>query len=143
MDWSNIPDLDTSTVTSEDNPFASPKTQAPEKVSVQMPTNDWLCSKLSRFSISLVEGYPSCISEASDSRNSFSNQRSGRPSGMGCIPTGKLTPMLCPCGVLVHLISRAVIEESRDRLDYLQPHLHRTISLKRHCECEKQLEKQR
>ena len=38
--WSHIPYMDTSAATSEDNPFASPKTQVPVKVSVQMPTDD-------------------------------------------------------------------------------------------------------
>ena len=42
MGWSHIPDMDTTTSTSDDNPFASPKVQAPGKVSVQMPTDDWL-----------------------------------------------------------------------------------------------------
>ena len=44
--WSHIPDLDTSATTSDDNPFAGPKTQVPGKVSVQMPTDDWLFRKL-------------------------------------------------------------------------------------------------
>ena len=42
MGWSHKPDMDTSTNTSEDNPFPSPKIQVPGKVSVQMPVDDWL-----------------------------------------------------------------------------------------------------
>ena len=47
-----------------DNPFASPKTPVSGKVSVQIPTEDWLCRKLSKLNTTLVEGYPSHSSEA-------------------------------------------------------------------------------
>ena len=40
MGWSHVPDIDNSADTSEDNPFAGPKTPVPGKVSVQMPTED-------------------------------------------------------------------------------------------------------
>ena len=36
----HIPDLEMSAAASGDNPFATPKTQVPGKVSVQMPTDD-------------------------------------------------------------------------------------------------------
>ena len=48
MGWSHIPDMDSSTNPSDDNPFAGPKTPVPGKVLVQMPTEDWLCRKLSK-----------------------------------------------------------------------------------------------
>ena len=63
MGWSHIPDMDSATNTSEDNPFAGPNTPVPGKVSVQMPTDDWLCKKLSKLNLTLVEGYPSRLSE--------------------------------------------------------------------------------
>ena len=66
MGWTHIPDMDTSATTSDNNPFADLKTQVPGKVSVQIPTNDWLCRKLSKLNLTLVEGYPSGSSEASD-----------------------------------------------------------------------------
>ena len=66
MGWSHIPDMDSATNTSEDNPFAGPKTPVPDKVSVQMPTEEWLCRKLSKLNLTLVEGYPSRASEAGD-----------------------------------------------------------------------------
>ena len=56
--------MDTSAATSEDNHFAGPKTRVPGKVSVQIPTDDWLCKKLSKLNLTLVEGYPSWSSEA-------------------------------------------------------------------------------
>ena len=64
MGWSHIPDIDSTANTSEDNPFAGPKAPVPGKVSVQMPTEDWLCRKLAKLNLTLVEGYPSHGSEA-------------------------------------------------------------------------------
>ena len=63
MGWSRMPDVDSSNP-SDDNPFAGPKAPAPSKVSVQMPTEEWLCKKLSKLNITLVEGYLSQTSEA-------------------------------------------------------------------------------
>ena len=63
MGWSHVPNAD-STNPSDDNPFAGPKTPAPSKVSVHMPTEEWLCKKLNRLNITLVEGYPSRTAEA-------------------------------------------------------------------------------
>ena len=63
MGWSRVPDVDSSNP-SDDNPFAGPKAPAPSKVSVQMPTEEWLCKKLAKLNITLVEGYPSRTSEA-------------------------------------------------------------------------------
>ena len=64
MGWSDIPDLDSATTGSDDNPFSGPKTVTPGKVSVQMPTEDWLCKKIGKLNCTLVEGYPSRSSEA-------------------------------------------------------------------------------
>ena len=63
MGWSNIPELDNTTNTSDDNSFAGPKTAHPSKVSVKMPTEDWLCRKLAKLNLTLVEGYPTRGSE--------------------------------------------------------------------------------
>ena len=64
MGWSHIPEMDSTASTSDDNPFAGPKTLTPGKVSVKMPTKDWLCRKLAKLNLTLVEGYPSHGSEA-------------------------------------------------------------------------------
>ena len=64
MGWSHIPELDSTATTSDDNPFAGPKTVAPGKVSVRMPTEDWVCRKLAKLNLTLVEGYSSRGSEA-------------------------------------------------------------------------------
>ena len=64
MNWEHIPDIDSSATTSEDNPFPGPKVHTPGKVSVNLPTNEWLCRKMSRLNITLVQGYPTRTSEA-------------------------------------------------------------------------------
>ena len=63
MGWSNISDMDRSNTALDNNPFSGPKVPVPGKVSVQMPTEDWLCRKLSKLNLTLVEGYPSHSSE--------------------------------------------------------------------------------
>ena len=57
MGWIHVPDMDSSNP-SDDNPFGGFKAPVPSKVSVQMPTEDWLCKKLSKRNLTLVEGYP-------------------------------------------------------------------------------------
>ena len=64
MGWSDIPDLDSANTALDDNPFSGPKAVTPGKVSVQMPTEDWLCKKIGKLNLTLVEGYPSRSSEA-------------------------------------------------------------------------------
>ena len=64
MGWSHIPELDSTASTSDDNPFAGPKTVTPGKVSVKMSTELWLYRKLAKLNLTLVEGYPSRGSEA-------------------------------------------------------------------------------
>ena len=56
--------MDTAASTGDDNPFAGPKAQPADKVSVVMPTDEWLCKKMAKLNITLVEGYPSHSSEA-------------------------------------------------------------------------------
>ena len=63
MDWNYIPDIDSGTTTSEDNPFAGPKLHTPGKVSVNLPTDKWLCKKMSKLNLTLVQGYPTRTSE--------------------------------------------------------------------------------
>ena len=62
--WTHIPDMDTAASTSDDNPFAGPKAQPAGKVSVTMPTDEWLCSKMGKLNLTLTEGYPSRSSDA-------------------------------------------------------------------------------
>ena len=64
MGWTHVLDIDSGTKTSDDNPFAGPKLQTPGKVSVNLPTEEWLCNKLSKLNLALVQGYPSRTTEA-------------------------------------------------------------------------------
>ena len=64
MGWTHVPDMDSGTKTSDDNPFAGPKLQTPGKVSVNLPTAEWLCDKLSKLNLTFVQGYPSRTTEA-------------------------------------------------------------------------------
>ena len=64
MGWHHVPDLDSSTATADDNPFAGPKLQTPGKVSVNLPIDEWLCKKMSKLNLTLVQGYPTRTSEA-------------------------------------------------------------------------------
>ena len=59
MGWTHIPDIDVA----EDNPFAAPKQQPVGKVSVTLPTDDWLCRKMDGRNLTFTQGYPSASSE--------------------------------------------------------------------------------
>ena len=64
MGWSHIPDIDSTSLNAEDNPFSFPKQQPAGKISVNLPTDDWLCRKMSKLNVTLVQGYPSKSSES-------------------------------------------------------------------------------
>ena len=64
MGWSHIPDVDSALSSSEDNLFAAPKQQPSGKISVNLPTDDWLCHKMDRLNLTLTQGYPSKSAEA-------------------------------------------------------------------------------
>ena len=64
MGWTHIPDMDTTASTSDDNPFTGPKSQPTGKVSIRIPIDKWLCRKMGKLNLTLVEGYPSRSSEA-------------------------------------------------------------------------------
>ena len=64
MGWNQIPDLESTASAGDENPFAGPRSQPVGKVSVRLPTDDWLCKKMAKLNVTLVEGYPSRSSEA-------------------------------------------------------------------------------
>ena len=64
MGWTHIPDIESAAGSSDDNPFAGPKMQTQGKVSVHLPTDVWLCRKISKLNLTLTDGYPSCGAEA-------------------------------------------------------------------------------
>ena len=51
MGWALILDIDNNTSSAEDNPFAGHKSQPTGKVSVCMPSDDWLCIKLKKLDL--------------------------------------------------------------------------------------------
>ena len=61
---SHIPDVNPALSSSEDNLFAAPQQQPTGKISVNLPTDDWLCPKMDRLNVTLIHGYPSRSSEA-------------------------------------------------------------------------------
>ena len=63
MGWSHLPDVDSALSNSEDNPFTAPKQQPTGKISVNLPTDDWLCYKMDRLNLTLTQGYPSKSAE--------------------------------------------------------------------------------
>ena len=64
MGWTHIPEVHSALSSFEDNPFVDPKQQPSGKTSVNLPTDDWLCRKMDRLNLMLVQGYPSRSSEA-------------------------------------------------------------------------------
>ena len=63
MGWTHILDMDNSS-SADDNPFSAPKQQPLGKISVKLPTNEWLYRKMDKLNETLVEGLPSRASEA-------------------------------------------------------------------------------
>ena len=52
--WTHIPDMDTHTSGAEDNQFAAPKEQPVGEVSVNLPTDNWLCRKMHGLNLTLT-----------------------------------------------------------------------------------------
>ena len=67
MGWTHILDIDSTASSAEDNPFAAPKQQPVGKVSVNLPTDNWLYRKMDGLNLTLVQGYPSRSSETGES----------------------------------------------------------------------------
>ena len=66
MGWTHILDMDNSSSSADDNPFQTPKQQLLGRIGVKLPCNEWLCRKMDKLNVTLVEGYPSRASEAGD-----------------------------------------------------------------------------
>ena len=85
MGWTHIPDIDSVTGSSDDNPFAGPKLQTPGKVSVQLPTDEWLCRKLTKLNLTLTDEYLSRSAEAGGlQRDQFLEPRRSQAKWYGC-----------------------------------------------------------
>ena len=65
LSWAGlIPDVDDSSSSPDNNPFAASKQQPLGRISVKLPTDEWLCKKMDKLNITLVESYSSRVSEA-------------------------------------------------------------------------------
>ena len=85
MGWTHIPDMDTTAGSSDDNPFAGPRLQSPGKVSVKLPTDEWLCRKLTKLNLTLTDGYPSPSTEAGGlQRDQFLKPPRSQAKWYGC-----------------------------------------------------------
>ena len=51
-------------ISADDNPFQAPKQHPLGRISVKLPTDEWLCWKMDNLNLTLMEGYPSSASEA-------------------------------------------------------------------------------
>ena len=58
MNWHRVPEFETVSSTTDDNPFAGARVQPTGKVSVKLPVDDWLCRKMSSLNLTIKEGYP-------------------------------------------------------------------------------------
>ena len=64
MGWTYIPDMDNSSSSADNYPFQAPKQQPLGRISVKLPSDEWLYRKMDKLKVTLVEGYPSRASEA-------------------------------------------------------------------------------
>ena len=77
--------MDTTGGSSDDNPFAGPRLQTPGKVSVQLPTDEWLCRKLAKLNLTLTDGYSSRSAEAGGlQRDKFLKPPRSQAKWYGC-----------------------------------------------------------
>ena len=78
MGCTHVPHIDSNKSSAIDNPFAAPKQQPVGKVSVNLPTGDWLCRKMDGLNLTLTQGYLSRSSETGGlQRDQFVKQISG------------------------------------------------------------------
>ena len=87
MGWGHIPDIDSALSSSEDNPFAAPKQQPAGKVSVNLPTDDWLCCKMDRLNLMKpVDIHPEDLKLEVSSGIILSSRPNHKENGMAYTP---------------------------------------------------------
>ena len=85
MGRTHIRDMNTTAGSSDDNPFAGPRLQTPGKVSVQLPTDEWLCWKLAKLNLTPTDGYQSRSAEAGGlQRDQFLKPPRSQAKWYGC-----------------------------------------------------------
>ena len=85
MGWNHNTDIDNQKVSAEDNPFAVLKQQPVGKVSVNLPSDDWLCRKMNGLNLTPTQGYPSRSTETEVCKGtSMRSTANLTPNGTGC-----------------------------------------------------------
>ena len=61
LGWSHIPDFEYSVADGDrsDNPWKGKHPRKTDKISVELPADDWLCHKMEKLNTRVAEGYPS------------------------------------------------------------------------------------
>ena len=65
MGWKQVPEFEFSSSLLDSNHFAGTRAQPSGKVSLKLPSDEWLCRKMKKLNITVTESYPSCSSETS------------------------------------------------------------------------------
>ena len=90
MGCTHIPDMESAAGCSDDNPFAGPRLQTTGKVSVQLPTDEWLCRKLAKLNLTLTDRHPFRSAEAGGlQRDQFLKVPRSQTKWYGCLPSQK------------------------------------------------------
>ena len=63
LGWHQIPDIDSSSSSLDDNPFASSRARPTGKVFIKLMADDWLFRKLEKLNVTIAEGHPSKSAE--------------------------------------------------------------------------------
>ena len=58
MEWKQVPEFKSSASLVDDNHFAGSRTQLTGKVSVNVLEDEWLCRKMEKLNVTIMEGYP-------------------------------------------------------------------------------------
>ena len=101
MGWTHIPNIDANTSSADDNPLAAPKQQPVGKVSVNLPTDDWVCRKMEGLNLTLTQGYrPEALKQGVCRGTSLSSTANLMLNGTGAIPTRTGQLDLCHSGIV-------------------------------------------
>ena len=114
MGWHQIPEYENSSA--DANPFAGPKLQSICKIAVNLPTDKWLCKKLEKLSLTLVEGYPSRSLDAGGLQSDQFMKTSRSQSKWYGLHMSTRTPkaILCPSSAMNQPSSPLLIAALRD-----------------------------
>ena len=54
MNWNQVPEFENSATSHDENPFAGSKSHSTGKLSVKLPSDEWLCQKLENSNVSCL-----------------------------------------------------------------------------------------